>query len=343
MSAIGRLWAGHLYGTNTGKLAATLQGDGPAVAGEIRLNDDSFGPVVFEAAGSFNGSDLQLTCKPTQHRIDVHVGIVTITASLSPEGSLRGQWTSELGTGGTFILFPHDGMVPASHPTAEPEQLNVANRAVGAIRFYGTQLSDFVKVFSRDFSNPRPVITYRHGGTEASQYYDEFFREAPALGELRYLKIHYQEPDAYGLVRSATVELDASGNNIIRTQGVSRTWVSGKLETIAQALKTYEAPLASNYRRYGITLTQMMLVIITLIAIPELEIWRRGGFILIVFAIQYTFSRIHTGAIPSAIVSLSDRPPPFLVRIGPALSWLSAFSAALAATIAAYLLTGDGT
>jgi hypothetical protein len=49
MAKIGRLWAGKLFGTNTGNLSAELDSTDSTVKGIIRLLDDHWGCRSFMA------------------------------------------------------------------------------------------------------------------------------------------------------------------------------------------------------------------------------------------------------------------------------------------------------
>jgi hypothetical protein len=64
MSGIGRLWAGRLYGTNTGNLFIELAGDNQNLTGTLRFADDRFGPTVYSIQGSFNETTLSIRGDP---------------------------------------------------------------------------------------------------------------------------------------------------------------------------------------------------------------------------------------------------------------------------------------
>lgn len=117
MATIGRLWAGRVYGTNTGNLFAEFDtaADG-RVTGTIRLMDAQFGLTVFSVLGSFDGT-LRLRGEPTQVQPGVNADAIEVTATLTPEGNLRGQWSSSLGTAGTFEAYPHDIPPPDQRAT----------------------------------------------------------------------------------------------------------------------------------------------------------------------------------------------------------------------------------
>lgn len=112
---IGRRWAGKVFGTNTGNLFVSLEGDDTALRGKLRILDDRFGIAVYSVTGTFDEQQLTFNGKPetvpaqdgTTH------GDLKATAKFNAKGELRGDWESTLGTAGTFVLFPHDQ--PAAH------------------------------------------------------------------------------------------------------------------------------------------------------------------------------------------------------------------------------------
>ena len=67
--ALGRLWVGSAYGTNTGNLFVKLEGEDAALEGTLRLNETGVGLVEYIIAGSFDGARLTFTGEP-QTQID---------------------------------------------------------------------------------------------------------------------------------------------------------------------------------------------------------------------------------------------------------------------------------
>ena len=76
MARLGRLWAGRLYGTNTGNLAAELNSteDG-AIAGVVRFMDSALGgPIVYEVTGTYADGKLSFDGKPQKGMDGQEVG-----------------------------------------------------------------------------------------------------------------------------------------------------------------------------------------------------------------------------------------------------------------------------
>lgn len=342
MSEIGRLWAGKLFGTNTGNLAATFDSSEDGFSGTIRFMDDQFGPVVYEVKGTFDGSVAEFTGKATQHAPNIVTGDITGRGALTPEGNLRGEWSSTLGTGGTFQLFPHDPpKTPARNPVL-PEQVQVATRTLGALRLYADDVEELFEFMKRDFASDQGlIITYNERGSQISKYSRDFLKEYRHLGELRYIKVQIQEPDAYGINRLAVVELNAVGTNEVRVQGIQESWVVGKAESIASHLKTKEKSFATSFRRFGVNIN-VVIFFVALALLPELPLLRRFVFMLLLVGVFASVVQLHAKYIPNVAIYLSDRTPGMFVRAWPQiLSWVIAATSAFVAAVAYGLLSGQ--
>jgi hypothetical protein len=308
----------------------------------VRLMDAQFGLTVFSASGSFDGA-LRLRCEPTQVQPGVTAGTLEVTATLTPQGHLRGQWSSSLGTAGTFEAYPHDIPPPDQRATgtaAIPEQFFTSNIVLGAIRLFAKDLWDLVQLIRKDFVVGRPVVTYNVRGNEVTKYYEDFRKEATALGELRRLKVTIQEPEAHGINKVVILELNSFGQNEVRVQGINESWVVGKAEAIARTLRGFEKGLVTSYKKFGLTLNQFIFLAM-LVLIPAIEVlWQRGLFVVVVVLLLSVLYWLHSKFIPNAIVSLGGQEPTIWQRVWPSiLSWIAAATASLAAAYVFYWLT----
>jgi hypothetical protein len=340
MASIGRLWAGKIFGTNTGNVALEISGEDPALSGTIRFLDDSFGLVVYAMKGSFDGTALIATGEAVQAAPNIVNGTLEIKAALTPQGELRGEWTSTIGTGGTFHLFPHDAPARIENPSL-PERMHTAVRTLGAIRLYADDVRELIGFLRRDF-NPRlkVVVTYVQRGNEISRFGPDFEADIDRLGDLRYLKLSITEPDAYGVSRVASIELNANGANEVRTQGVQESWVVGKAEAISAELRRHQKTLTSGARRFGLNFNSV-LGTVTLVLLPELTVVRRAIFIALIVLVSWTFSRLHARLVPNTLVHLTSKPTTFERAWPQMLSWIIAVTAGVVASIAYGVLKGD--
>lgn len=342
MVKLGKLWAGRIFGTNTGNLFIELSSSENNVTGMVRLMDSEFGLSTWRVEGTFDGT-LRLHGEPAETPPGVTTGNIEVTGTLTPEGRLRGEWSSSLGTAGTFEAFPHDPSSPDQKPSSGesiPEQLFTSNVSLGALRLYEKDLSDLIQFIRKDFVVGRPVITYAIRGNEVSRYFEDFQKDAPSIGELRRIKLTLQEPEAHGINKVVVVDLNSIGHNEIRVQGISESWVIGKAEAIARMLHPFEKALVTTYKKFGLTLNQIIFLAM-LILIPAIgSLWQRAAFVGIVVTLLGFLYWLHSKFILNAVIYLGPEEPTALKRLWPfILSWLGAATASLAAAYAFYLLT----
>lgn len=343
MSTLGRLWAGNLYGTNTGKLFAEIDSKDGALHAKIHVNDDRHGVTVHEGQGTFDGSNVLIECPAPSAPEGVAVGSITVRGALSPEGRIEGQWESSIGTAGTFVLFPHDRARkgPSEADQLLPEQIHTATRSLGAMRLYAADVEELIQFVEKDFRFGRAIVTYYLRGNEISKYARDFVGNWQGQDTLHYLKIFISEPEAYGINRTVTVELNAQGGNDIKVQGVQEAWVIGKAESLAAHLRSKQKWLATTFRRFGLNINGL-LALGALVALPDLTIDRRVGFAAVIVAIIWFIGALHRRFIPNVAIYLSAKAPGFLERSWPqVLSWLIAASSAVFAAVVYGILKGE--
>ena len=342
MEKIGKLWAGRVFGTNTGNLHVDIEPTPDGLSGTLRFMDSAFGLVVYEIKGTFEEGTLIFEGEPKQAASGIETGQLKAEAELTPQGSLHGRWESSLGTAGTFELFPHD-LPPADQTkyigSVIPEQLHTQRLTVGAIRLYAEDIREVVQMLRQDFLFGRLIVTYRSEGIENTCYFEEFENGAKNINETQYLKLSIQEPEAHGINKLAVIEFDSQGRNDIIVQGIYESWVIGKAEALARKLRRYEKSLVTNVKKFGLGLNQLIFVAM-LVLIPEIEaLYGRALFAVVVFGLLVTLVWAHQRFLPNVVVYTSSREPGPLKRAWPAiLSWLIATTAALAAAMTFHLL-----
>jgi len=342
MSKLGKQWAGRVYGTNTGNLFIEFQEVDNSLHGTLRFMDNAFGLVVYQISGSFSDV-LKITGKAIQAHENIEVGDLEVEGILNSQGHLQGSWKTALGTAGTFVAFPHDIAPPQSKPSENPiipEQMHIKNINLGAVRLF---LDDVVQLFEhikQDFVSGKIIVTYNSRGSEITKYADDFLRDAPSLGTLKYLKVTIQEHEAYGINRVVVVELRAFGENEIRVQGVQESWVVGKAETLASILKRYQSTLVTTYKKFDLNLNQFIFTGM-LVVMPSIATWQnRAVFAAVVFILLTFMLWLHARFIPNASIKMTAAKPTWFSRVWPSLvSWLGAITASLIAALIFYWLT----
>jgi len=344
MSEIARLWAGRVFGTNTGNLFVELDQAENRISGTLRLLDTLYGLSIYEITGSIEGSTLKFEGEPKQFAPGVETGRFVAKAIFTPQGHFRGQWQTSIGTAGTFELYPH--ATPQADQSrgidsAIPEQLRTVRQTVGAVRLYAGDIRELVQAAHRDFAVGRAIVTYKLAGIENTQYYEEFEKQAASLNELRYLKVSIQEPEAHGINKVAVIELDAEGRNDVMVQGIHESWVIGKAEALARQLRQHEKNFVTNIRRWGVGVNLVLFVLLMLVLLPAVEtLSGRASFVVVVSGLIAILVWVHRRFLPNFVATISQRKPGVLARAWPVvLSWLIGASASLAAAYAFFLLT----
>lgn len=119
------------------------------------------------------------------------------------------------------------------------------------------------------------------------------------------------------------MSLDAIGQNEIRVQGINESWVTGKTEAIARHLRRFQNPLLTTYKKFGLTLNQVIFLAM-LVFIPGIHLlWQRAVFVAAVTLMLIFLLWVHRRFIPNAVLYLSKKEPSLIERTWPTiLSWL---------------------
>ena len=335
---LGNYWAGGVAGTNTGKVFVKFEGEDADLTGSLHFNDTDLGVVVYAITGSFDGKKLTFAGPPQTE--DTEYAPLKATATLNAKGNLEGQWQTDHGTAGVFMLFPQQ-QGQAAEPTADtpPEQLHTGRHQFGAVQIDRDQVTGVAEDIQREFKNAKVVVTVVTG-TEQSRFLSDF--KTLSLNEDRatILKLFASEPEGTGVNRVISVEFGPQINSAM-TQGADEAWVLGMLERLKRSLKPFERSYATNIKRIGIGFTQVLLLA-AIVYLPSLaNFGDRTIFMLGVLAITFSVNWLHSRYLPMAAIYLRKRPEGLFSRLAPSiLSWLIALTAGAAATLLAGYLQG---
>lgn len=337
MSQLSKLWAGRIYGTNTGNFFLKFDDVGTIVRGRLRFLDADYGVTLYDVEGSFNEA-LELKGRPIGPRENGVLGDLDVRARLTPEGHLRGEWATSTGTGGSFVGYPHATEEDAQRPDSSaqvPEQIFSHTVGVGAVSLFGPDIVALIADVRKDFSIGRPIATYSTGSGEVTKYADDFMAEAAMLGTLTYLKLQIQEHEAHGINKIAVVELRRYGSSEIRAQGINESWVIGRAEALAARLKRHQNSLLTAYKKFGLNINQAIFLAM-LILIPQFtSIEKRATFVVLVFSTLHALLWLHSRIVPNADIRVSSPEPSQFRRIWPSL--VSFLFAVLTSVTASYI------
>lgn len=335
--AISKRWAGRAFGTNLGNLFVTLDGDDSALTGTLRLLDSEAGITLYAITAKFDGTRLELTGEPQNASPEMPLSKLTATAVLSPKGVLNGDWQTEDGTGGTFVLFPHHGPELSLASMEAASQLYTARHRFGAMEINREQLSSVAEEIQQEFEYGKVVITIL-AGTEQSMLIDNFKTANLKADRAEIVKIFVQQPEPEGVNRVLSIEFGPDVN-LAMVQSSNESWALGMLERLKRDLNRFERTYATNFKKYGIGINQLLLAWVVII-IPSLsDPWKRAVLMCVVLALIYTMGRIHTKYLPLAAIYLSEKRQDTLTRFGPAFgSWMAAIIAAIITGLASKYL-----
>jgi len=342
---LGKSWAGRAFGTNTGNLAISFTKDEEELEGVVRFQDEQYGVVVYNVTGIFKDG-VHLTGKTETVIENVVFGDLTVEATLTTEGSLKGEWSTTLGSGGPFIAHPHGGSktLNASTSDVEIEQFYTRTHVLGALNLDRAAVLSLIELVKKDFNaGGRLIITYRNGGAEITKYGADFEASIEGLGELSYLKLFIQEPDEFGVNKMVIVELVQHGVSKIVVQGVRDIWVEGKARVLLDELDKRKRNLVTNFKKHGVSLTELAFFAMLVVIVDIQPFWSRAGFIAVFLVTIRLINWLHTSYIPNATIRMGTGEQSIASKYGVSIvSWLATILGALINSYLAYLLIPTG-
>ncbi len=337
--ALGRLWAGKVYGTNTGNLFVELNGEDAALQGTLRFNEAGIGVAAFNITGSFEDGRLTIAGEPLAEIAGVSFGALTANATLGSMGELEGQWKTEVGTAGTFFLFPHDRGQVSDLGENTPDQLHTARHEFGAIEIEHNQIISIAEDIQREFPRARVVVSV-DAGTEQSRFLENFKTLTFHDNKAESMKVFAQELESGEISKLVSLEFGPNLNQVI-VQGAREAWVLGQREKLKREVRRFERAYTTKFKRLGFGINHL-LVVASVIFLPSLaSIESRVIFVIGIVLLIWAVSSLHNRYLPFAAIYLSEKPKGLLARVAPAIaSWVIAVTASSAATVLGAYLKG---
>ncbi len=338
--ALGKLWAGRVYGTNTGNVFVKLEGEDSALTGTLHLNEPGIGLFVYAISGEFDGEALTFHGDPQAELEGVKQGKLDASASLNARGELSGEWETSIGAAGTFLLFPHDATNGAEAGAGMmPDQLHTARYQFGAVEIDRQQITAIADEIQRDFERSQVVVTVI-SDTEQSRFLADFkivnFNTDRATG----IKLFVQEPEGGGVNRIAQVEFGPQVN-FVMTQSGDEAWVLGTLEKLKRSVRPFERAYTTNFKKLGFGFNQLLLVG-AVVFLPSLDTLQDRAILMVGVLVLISYVNwLHGKYLPFAAIYLSPKSKGMFAHVAPsAVSWIIAASAGVAATLLGAYLKG---
>ncbi len=308
MTELSKRWAGALFGTNTGNIYCEIAGPDADFKVRFRIMDQAFGLTIYEGGGSFDGSTLSFAAKPVQAEPGVKTSPIRGNGALSSNGSIRGDWESEQGTAGTFILHPHDpdGVIEAAPQL--PETVHTEARQLGAIRLYRSDFEEIVAALRKDFKVGPLFITFSDRKTRQTMAVEQFLEVSKFLSTLTYLRINIQERETETISRVAIIELNSDGENGIVVQGSQESWARGEADFLRSIIERGLTRTITSIKKFGLNINGFLMVL-GIAALPDLTFGKRLVFLAILFAIMLSIMGLHKKFVSNAMVFMNEERP----------------------------------
>ncbi|MFK0690901.1 hypothetical protein ACFX5Q_22255 [Mesorhizobium sp. IMUNJ 23033] len=308
MSGLSKRWAGNLFGTNTGNLYCEISGPEKAFQIRLRVMDPVFGLTVYDGEGSFDGTALHFTGKVVQSEPGVATSPIRGAGQLSSKGSITGDWQSELGHAGTFILHPHDAAGIAEAAEDMRGTVHTETRKLGAIRLYRSDFNEIVSAIRKDFKVGQLFVTFSDRKTRQTMALDQFIDASKNLSTIRYLRLNVQERETEFINRVVVVELDADGENAILVQGGQESWARGEADFLKSVVDRGMTRTITSIKRFGLNVNGVMFVV-GIAALPDLTFTKRLLFLAVLFALIGAIFTLHKALISNAAVFMNEERP----------------------------------
>ena len=269
---------------------------------------------------------------PRKFRRGWRRGGLVATGELNERGEITGAWETSLSSAGRFVLYPH-GRLGVKRP--EPDQLFSCRKDWGPIAIDRDGIHALAAKIQEHFSRP-VVLTVESKSTYTAQL-ARFSEHSFPDERAGLLKLQAQDPEQGGLFRTVILEFGQS-MNFITTQSTDESWARGTLGVIAQHIDHYERSYATNIKRFGFGVNQVLLVG-TLIALPSLDTYlQRGALIAVLILTTWSITEFHKRYLPNATIWLvPKKSSPFGTQVA---SWIASIIAMIVATLAAAAIQG---
>jgi hypothetical protein len=281
-------WTGAVWGTNRGSVVAELTRDGNRVEGKILLFEPGFGQTRVRLIGEWNDAN-RITGQLNQFTANLAVAAFlpqagVMEAAFDPqEGLMRGEWKTDVGTIGKFVLVKVDGQLqipelvqqpqvvqaqppqPAQpqlvspQPPQPPPALVTATKVLGSYRFDEQALRSLAELVKAGTNIPISVINAGLAGREFIHIgVDSLLADHSVPAVIYDVRIAANEPAVHTGNNTVVVTLKQHEPNTLYVSGYDRVWVEGKAAQLESFLRHHESKATHILRRYGSNLNSII-------------------------------------------------------------------------------------
>lgn len=299
---IGLRWAGRVFGTNTGNVYLELAGQSPNFTGVLRLLDDRHGVHVFDVSANESAGTLELD--GFSRSIDGKpVERVHAKGELKNTGNVEGTWSTDSGTGGTFIFYAHGPQLEEpGRIDDQAQQLFTKRTRFGPIDINKDQILRLGQSILKDFPTSRMIVTVTLD-TEQVTYLENFRDIEFEHKHASIIKLLVQTPEAGGLNRVLSLEFGPYENSAYVQSG-DESWAMGRIERLRREVKPYERNYFIGSSLFGIRLRDL-LILVMLVFLPEVNPWlNRFFYVLLFVGALLVLDATHSRLVPNASIDL---------------------------------------
>jgi len=98
-------WSGVIQGTNQGRVFVEIQQDESNLQAKVHINDHDMGVYSYYGAGRIEDDHITLNLQPGDVTPSMLAGPVTGDARLIAANTIKGSWSSTIGTIGEFVVY----------------------------------------------------------------------------------------------------------------------------------------------------------------------------------------------------------------------------------------------
>lgn len=232
------IWNGTLDGTNWGQLLCKLDEESSGISGIAQIIDVGLGTYNLDVRGSRDGSSVSLTLVQGKHNVREYAGTIDVACSHTAVNLLEGEWTSSIGTYGTFRAERETRPLPP--PEALAAQAAEANAALIIMAFSDHQ-SGFIPVvdISAAISRACASVDIRaeradqieHSGLITSVILERIKSRRFLISDLTHQRqnVYYEIGFAHGLGKEVVltaqkpteIHFDIAGYNVIQYESLT--------------------------------------------------------------------------------------------------------------------------
>jgi hypothetical protein len=310
-----------------------LDRQGDALSGQLLLIEPGLGTTRARILGTWTDKE-GIEAEIDQFTAEFSVAIQLpqkgrLQGTLDAAGSvISGQWQTDAGTGGRFVLVygpKIDPALPAQAATkgeVQPPQpvsaslgpLVTTTLTLGTVRLDRDALANLVEVLRNGLSVENPAINVSHQGHEMIHLGMQSLDREPSLPVIvETVIISASEPTNNTGNRTVVVRLTKDGPNTIFVSGYDQVWVEGKARQVELFLSNHMSRFAGFWRKYGNNANGVLFLIL-LGLLPSVPSLRDRFVVLAASFLLLVVMRLSWAKIAHSRIYLQEKLVPFHLK-----------------------------